>query len=258
MKKLIKIIGIVFVIIILLGFIFCIVDYNKIKNGNKPIFCFKKIEYQDGGTNEYIGLGYKIIDFNTLLGYDEIKIGSWFMKYGDFDNEIASYEKYIEKEDYDKNTIEETIVKGDYPIKKALEDNCFIITIDKVYNKDILDKFIENTKYDAKDRIEDKIRIVVYNYDNYPTITDLEYKIFDKNTNKSGYIMVKDSTRLYYETEANENNRIIANQDIPGEYYGITIKEDPGLYVASIILKLYKNENEKIYEDIEIARYKID
>ena len=45
----------------------------------------------DGGTIEYFGLGYKVIDFNMLNGYDEMKIGSWFMKYEDFENEFNDY-----------------------------------------------------------------------------------------------------------------------------------------------------------------------
>ena len=37
--------------------------------------------YLDGGTIEYFGLGYKVIDFNRLSGYDEVKVGTWFMDY---------------------------------------------------------------------------------------------------------------------------------------------------------------------------------
>ncbi len=43
-----------------------IVDYNKVKNNEKPIFCILEQEVNDGGTKIYLGLGYKVIDFNTL------------------------------------------------------------------------------------------------------------------------------------------------------------------------------------------------
>ena len=48
----------------------------------------------------------------------------------------------------------------DYTIKQAIKDGCVVITNEKVFNKYRLDKFIENTEINAKDRKEDKIRIV--------------------------------------------------------------------------------------------------
>ena len=43
-------------------------DYNRVKNGDNPIFCIRNLAgiIMDGGTIEYFGLGYKIIDFNML------------------------------------------------------------------------------------------------------------------------------------------------------------------------------------------------
>ena len=51
----------------------------------------------DGGTIEYFGLGYKVIDFHTIAGFDDIKIGTWFMDYNDFEEEIKAYEKKFEE-----------------------------------------------------------------------------------------------------------------------------------------------------------------
>ena len=51
----------------------------------------------DGGTIEYFGLGYKVIDFHTIAGFDNIKIGTWFMDYNDFEEEIKAYEKKFEE-----------------------------------------------------------------------------------------------------------------------------------------------------------------
>ena len=66
------------------------VDYNRVKNQEKPIFCIKSPAggIMDGGTIEYFGLGYKVIDFHTIAGFDDIKIGTWFMDYNDFEEEI--------------------------------------------------------------------------------------------------------------------------------------------------------------------------
>ena len=65
-KKIIKIIS--FLIII---WIICFSsDYILAKNQKLPLFCSKLFgifSYQDGGTVEYIGLGYKVIDFHVLL-----------------------------------------------------------------------------------------------------------------------------------------------------------------------------------------------
>ena len=82
-----------------LGIIFFVVDYNRVQKQEKPIFCIKNPAgtYMDGGTVEYFGLGYKVIDFNTLAGFDDIKIGTWFMDYNDFEEERKAYEKTFEE-----------------------------------------------------------------------------------------------------------------------------------------------------------------
>ncbi len=156
------------------------------------------------------------------------------------------------------------------PIEYAVNEGYFVYDGSKdnsiVYNKDVLDRFIINTRVGATNRIADKIRIVVYNYDGYPTIYDLEYKIFEetyineeqKEVHKSGYILITDETR---------NNiiprDIFVNDDIPGQYYGIKIIEDEGVNAASISLCLYaeinyNDPNKEPYKDIEIARYLLD
>ena len=93
MKKGIKVLLIILGIIIILGLIFFAIDYNGVQKQEKPIFCIQNPAgvIRDGGTIEYFGLGYKVIDFNMLNGYDEIKIGSWFMQYEDFENEFNDY-----------------------------------------------------------------------------------------------------------------------------------------------------------------------
>lgn len=91
MKKGIKILLIILGVIIILGLIFFAVDYSRVQKQEKPIFGIRYAIANDGGTEEYLGLGYKVIDFNRLNGYDEMKIGSWFMKYEDFENEYNNY-----------------------------------------------------------------------------------------------------------------------------------------------------------------------
>ena len=38
-----------------------------------------------------MGLGYKVIIFNTLCGYKEVKFGSWKMNINDFNQEVTDY-----------------------------------------------------------------------------------------------------------------------------------------------------------------------
>ncbi len=99
MKKALKVIGIILGIIIILGLIFFVVDYNRVKNNERPIFCISNPAgtISDGGTVEFFGLGYKVIDFHTLAGFDDIKIGTWFIDYNDFEEEMKAYEKIFEE-----------------------------------------------------------------------------------------------------------------------------------------------------------------
>ena len=94
MKKGIKIFLIILGVIIILGLIFFAVDYNRVQKQEKPIFCIKNaISNDGGGTEEYFGLGYKVIDFNRLYtdetpdwekeANSKICIGSFFMDYHD-------------------------------------------------------------------------------------------------------------------------------------------------------------------------------
>ena len=58
-----------------------VIDICILKNGGQPIFSIRSVAYSDGGTKEYLGFGYKIIDYNKIDGYDGYKIGTWFMFY---------------------------------------------------------------------------------------------------------------------------------------------------------------------------------
>lgn len=100
MKKGLKMLFIIIGIIIVLGIVFFVVDYNRVQKQEKPIFCIQNPAgvIRDGGTIEYFGLGYKVIDFHTLAGFDDIKIGTWLMDYNDFEKEMKEYEKKFEEE----------------------------------------------------------------------------------------------------------------------------------------------------------------
>ncbi len=100
MKRGLKILFIIVGIVVILGIIFFAVDYNRVQKQEKPIFCIQNPAgvIRDGGTIEYFGLGYTVIDFHTLAGFDDIKIGTWLMDYNDFEKEMKEYEKKFEEE----------------------------------------------------------------------------------------------------------------------------------------------------------------
>ena len=56
----------IFWIIILGLFAVWVTDFIRVRDDKKPMFCIKKIEhkYDDGTTEECVGLGYKVYTYN--------------------------------------------------------------------------------------------------------------------------------------------------------------------------------------------------
>lgn len=257
MKKVIEVILIIVGVIILAGMLFFAVDSNRVKQGKTPIFCIRNLAgvYKDGGTVEYFGLGYKVIDFNMLNGYDEIKIGTWFMDYNDFKNEFKKLDniaktdtKYASLEDLPKN----------YSLEQAINDGCFVITRNKIYNKHILENFINNTSINAKERKEDSIRIVQCTTEGDPIITEVSFKIkYDDQKYDcivtTNYIVKVDSTRDKF-----SDRKITTNEDFPGSFYGITeIQKDDVIEVTLALYAeiCYATPDAHIYENYIICSY---
>lgn len=154
----------------------------------------------------------------------------------------------------------------DYSLEKAIESGYFVIGHNKIYNKDKLDKFIENTSINSKNRIEDSIKIVQYTTEGDPIITELSYKIKDetylhagKPVNKTTYILKRDNTRDKWSVK--EDRKIITNDDIPGEIYGIKETKDGDIVNVDLVLYAeieYIDENVKRYEAINICSYPSD
>ena len=157
MKKFLKVIGIILGIIVVLGVVFFTVDYNRVQKQEKPIFCIKNPAgiISDGGTIEYFGIGYKVIDFHTLAGYDDIKIGSWFMDYNDFEEEMKEYEERFEKEM--KNSeysfcgtitqVEENLFFVEPDENEEIKKSADLIMVEKL-------KIDTNVKYEIGERVK--------------------------------------------------------------------------------------------------------
>ena len=124
-----KIINICFAIIMAI-LIMVAVDVISVGRYNRgPYFAIKTKEYDDGGTKEYVGLGYKVIEYNQIGGRQGKEIGPLSLQYNtqaietkDLDlaieftaNEEETYKKYYKKYlkvesklqsmDFDNNTI---------------------------------------------------------------------------------------------------------------------------------------------------------
>lgn len=124
-----KIINICFAIIMAI-LIMIAVDVISVGRYNRgPYFAIQTKEYDDGGTKEYVGFGYKVIEYNQIGGRQGKEIGPLSLQYNieaietkDLDlaieftaDEEAAYKKYykqylkveskLQSMDFDNNTI---------------------------------------------------------------------------------------------------------------------------------------------------------
>ena len=124
-----KIINICFAIIMAI-LIMVAIDVISVGRYNRgPYFAVQTKEYDDGGTKEYVGLGYKVIDYKQMNGRQDKVIGSFSLEYNtdvlevkDIDlaieftaNEEKAYRNYyknfvrieskLKSMDFDNNTI---------------------------------------------------------------------------------------------------------------------------------------------------------
>lgn len=192
-----------------------------------------------------------IIDTNNMKNNKPTIFSTWGKKYAPPDTENCS----------DKTNVGLENLPKEYSLEQAIKDGCFIITNNKIYNKDKLEEFIQNTNINAKNRKEDTIRIVEYTKEGEPIITELSFKIKDEtyilsgeNVNKTTYILKRDNTRDSYA----EEQKITIDEDIPGEFYTIGLQE--GCEEIKLSLELiaeihYVDSNSKIYDSIDICRY---
>lgn len=165
------------------------IDYIRAKNNQGPIFSIRTGILKDGGTKEYFGMGYKVIKFNRLGGYNKVKIGPWFMDYNDFSNEYEEYDKNhnaIEK----PNKVElmyETIIDHIMNEDSALNNEAEYISLDvdglvapsERGNGTLYDKYLELTE-------DEKLTLLEYCKKYNSNVKDLSMKeiqeqgLFDK------------------------------------------------------------------------------
>lgn len=197
-----------------------------------------------------IGLGILyIIDMNNIKNNKPVIFSTWGKKYAPPEN-LPNTEN-VELENLPK----------EYSLQQAIKDECFVITNSKIYNKNKLDEFIENTGVNSQNRKEDKIRIVEYTREGDPIITELSFKIKDETyilsgepVNKTTYILKRDNTRDRFAGE----QKITVDEDIPGEIYTISLREASEEIKLSLELTAeinYVSTSSKIYDSIDVCSY---
>lgn len=94
---------------IIIALILFAVDLSRVYKNENPIFCVKTVMYKDGGSAEYLGLGYKVIKYVNLVDSSTIyKIGTWFMEFNKplMNNPINSISPNITNIEYESMNIQ--------------------------------------------------------------------------------------------------------------------------------------------------------
>lgn len=108
LKRIILLI-IILLVIALLFSIFYVVDLKRVQSDKNTIFCFYHHTYDDGGTVEHIGLGYKIFDYQVTYGRKEVVGGTLFLSYDPkLNTKIANLDKEYVTPDGQVANLDET------------------------------------------------------------------------------------------------------------------------------------------------------
>lgn len=176
------IINIVFIIIIII-MVMVTVDVVGVSRYNKgPFFAIKTKTYNDGGTKEYYGIGYKVIKYNQQQGRKDIEIGSWNLKYNIEPINISSLDLAIEfRNDYKKayKRYGKKFIRTDGTIKQIVNNKKIIVKYsdpDKKYSLEIICN-MANNKITNKLKKGDKVELI-------GTISNFSPKQNDNKVNK--------------------------------------------------------------------------
>ncbi len=176
------IINIVFIIIIII-MVMLTVDVVGVSRYNKgPFFAIKTKTYNDGGTKEYYGIGYKVIKYNQQQGRKDIEIGSWNLKYNIEPINISSLDLAIEfRNDYKKayKRYGKKFIRTDGTIKQIVNNKKIIVKYsdpDKKYSLEIICN-MANNKMTNKLKKGDKVELI-------GTISNFSPKQNDNKVNK--------------------------------------------------------------------------
>lgn len=143
MAKFMKIFNIFFVIIIIVMIMIAIDVISVARYQVGPFFAVRTKTYNDGGTKEYYGIGYKVIKYNQKEGRKDIQIGLWNMEYSTEPTPIDDIDLAIEFQ----NKPEKTSKKY---YNQYIQITSTVKKIDKRNNKVILQYTDPDGKYTLK------------------------------------------------------------------------------------------------------------
>ena len=106
------------------------------RNKNKIL----NIAFTDGGTKEYIGLGYKVINYNQKQGRRDMDIGTWKLKYNTRATSVTDLDLAIEFSENPKQAIHRYY-------DKFLRISGVVKAVDKKSNQLLLEFVDEDGKY---------------------------------------------------------------------------------------------------------------
>lgn len=176
------IINVVFIILIIIMVMVTIDVIGVSRYNNGPFFAIKTKTYNDGGTQEYYGIGYKVIKYNQQQGRKDIEIGSWNLKYNIEPINISSLDLAIEfRNDYKKayKRYGKKFIRTDGTIKKIVNNKKIIVKYsdpDEKYSLEIICN-MANSKRTNKLKKGDKVELI-------GTISNFSPKQNDKKVNK--------------------------------------------------------------------------
>jgi hypothetical protein len=121
--------------------IFFVIDYSRASEGKAPLFCLREDSVNDGGTVIYKGAFYKVIDYHKTINYsknifyDDVKIGTYGLKYEDYESEWNKLIEENKENEYnpvstDQQSSIKDIVSG---VTIDMKEN--VIDIENIINK---------------------------------------------------------------------------------------------------------------------------
>ena len=155
---------IILLIILFLLALFIIIDIVAVTKFDKgPFFAIPVKTYEDGGTKEYYGLGYKVIKYHQVQGRRDKELGLWTLEYNTnaitvrdkdlaiafTDNPIGSYQKYNKKFVRIQSTLQEVDSNNSRIMMAFIDANdkyTLHITCDVVKEQINLSAFIKDKK----------------------------------------------------------------------------------------------------------------
>ena len=241
MNKSLKVVLKIVIILISLWVIIFTIDFIRCSHFKMPIFVVEGDTADDGGSGTYYGLGYRVEvkkhispDYGGQLEKIEMYMFDKFITGAISQINILVYSNDIE--DLPEN----------YNILQAINDKCVVRTNNaQVFNKDELDKFLEN----VNNNTADFIRCISFTIEGDMIITDVDFEgnnIFSvcKDLTRDKYSSKDDRTYKYGKfsklvvDETDDGTSILLQQPIEGSMESVYVC---GYRKNEVIINDYKN-----------------